>query len=125
MMPSTPNQPDKEKKMSDKILLFGKDAWPYTRAAREAFAKEGRQVDYYNVVKDAKHLDTMLKHSNGARKVPVIVEGDTVTIGFDGGTWGIWAFGWKPKGMSNLWNDECRLLNVEWWKSLRSIVLNS
>jgi len=38
------------------------------------------------VIKDAKHLDTMLKHSNGARKVPVIVEGDTVTIGFDGGT---------------------------------------
>lgn len=89
MMPSTPNQPDKEKKMSDKILLFGKDAWPYTRAAREAFAKEGRQVDYYNVIKEPKHLDTMLKHSNGARKVPVIVEGDTVTIGFDGKTWGI------------------------------------
>jgi hypothetical protein len=38
------------------------------------------------VIKDAKHLDTMLKHSNGARKVPVIVEGDTVTIGFDGKT---------------------------------------
>ena len=117
MMPSTPNQPDKEKKMSAKILLFGKDAWPYTRAAREAFAKEGRQVDYYNVVKDAKHLDTMLKHSNGARKVPVIVEGDTVTIGFDGGTWGIWAFGWKPKGMTNVdWRsgmkiDEWRMTN--------------
>ncbi|MDH3886419.1 MAG: glutaredoxin-related UxxT selenoprotein, partial [Desulfobacterales bacterium] len=28
----------------------------------------------------------MLKHSNGARKVPVIVEGGDVTIGFDGGT---------------------------------------
>jgi len=113
MMPSTPNLPDKEKKMSDKILLFGKDAWPYTRAAREAFAKEGRQVDYYNVVKDAKHLDTMLKHSNGARKVPVIVEGDTVTIGFDGGTWGIWAFGWKPKGMTIIWNDD-----LEWRMSI-------
>jgi len=75
--------------MSDKILLFGKDAWPYTRAAREAFAKEGRQVDYYNVIKEPQHLDTMLKHSNGARKVPVIVAGDSVTIGFDGGTWGI------------------------------------
>ena len=94
--------------MSDKILLFGKDAWPYTRAAREAFAKEGRQVDYYNVVKESKHLDTMLKHSKGARKIPVIVEGETVTIGFDGGTWGIWFFGWKPKGMTN---DECRLTN--------------
>ena len=86
---TTTNQPDEEKKMSDKILLFGKDAWPYTRAAREAFAKEGRQVDYYNVVKEPKHLDTMLKHSRGARKVPVIVEGDTVTIGFEGKTWGI------------------------------------
>jgi len=28
----------------------------------------------------------MLKHSSGARKVPVIVEGGKVTIGFDGGT---------------------------------------
>jgi len=28
----------------------------------------------------------MLKHSNGVRKVPVIVEGGDVTIGFDGGT---------------------------------------
>ena len=75
--------------MSEKIQIFGKDAWPYTRAAREAFAKEGRQVEYYNVVKEARHMDTMLKHSQGARKVPVIVEGETVTIGFDGGTWGV------------------------------------
>jgi len=28
----------------------------------------------------------MLKHSNGERKVPVIVEDGDVTIGFDGGT---------------------------------------
>ncbi len=31
-------------------------------------------------------METMLKHSNGARKVPVIIEGEKVTIGFDGGT---------------------------------------
>ncbi len=43
-------------------------------------------MDYCNVVKEPKHLDTMLKYSKGARKVPVIVEGETVTIGFDGGT---------------------------------------
>jgi glutaredoxin len=35
---------------------------------------------------DAGHLETMLKHSNGARKVPVIIDGETVTIGFEGGT---------------------------------------
>jgi glutaredoxin len=28
----------------------------------------------------------MLKHSKGERQVPVIVEGGSVTIGFDGGT---------------------------------------
>jgi len=28
----------------------------------------------------------MLEHSNGERKVPVIVEAGEVTIGFDGGT---------------------------------------
>ena len=78
--------------MPDKILIFGKDAWPYTRAARAAFAKEGRQVEYFNVVEVVGYLETMLKHSNGTRKVPVIVEGKTVTIGFEGDTWGIWFF---------------------------------
>lgn len=75
--------------MPDKILIFGKDAWPYTRAARAAFAKDGCQVEYYNVVKEAAHFETMLNYSNGSRKVPVIVEGETVTIGFDGGFWGV------------------------------------
>jgi len=28
----------------------------------------------------------MLEHSDGVRKVPVIVEDENVTIGFDGGT---------------------------------------
>jgi hypothetical protein len=43
-------------------------------------------VDYINVKSGADQLDMMLKHSNGVRKVPVIVEGDAVTIGFKGGT---------------------------------------
>ena len=75
--------------MSEKILIFGKDAWPYTRAAREAYAKQKKDVEYLNVKSDPKQLDAMLKHSKGARKVPVIVEGGDVTIGFDGGTWGV------------------------------------
>ena len=75
--------------MPAKVLIFGKDAWPYTRAAREAYAKQDKEVAYFNVVLDPDHIDTMLKHSKGERKVPVIVEGGKVTIGFDGGTWGI------------------------------------
>ena len=75
--------------MSEKVLIFGKDAWPYTRAAREAYAKDDKTVEYVNVIAEPDQIDSMLKHSNGARKVPVIVEGGKVTIGFDGGTWGV------------------------------------
>jgi hypothetical protein len=31
-------------------------------------------------------MKTMLKYSDGIRKVPVIVDKDAVTIGFNGGT---------------------------------------
>lgn len=30
------------------------------------------------------NMNTMLKYSDGRRSVPVIVEDDTITIGFDG-----------------------------------------
>ncbi|CAB5079428.1 hypothetical protein D3OALGA1CA_1611 [Olavius algarvensis associated proteobacterium Delta 3] len=33
---------------------------------------------------DSKHMDAMLRLSKGVRKVPVIVDGDDVTIGFGG-----------------------------------------
>ena len=33
------------------------------------------------MVKEARHLETMLAYANGTRKVPVIVEGEAVTIG--------------------------------------------
>jgi hypothetical protein len=37
------------------------------------------------VTKDPVGLKRMLQHSKGGRTVPVIVEGERVTIGFDGG----------------------------------------
>ena len=76
--------------MADKILIFGKDTWPYTNQAREAFAKQGQKVEYVNVKASAEKMKTMLKYSDGIRKVPVIVEQGNVTIGFNGGTWGVW-----------------------------------
>ena len=76
--------------MTDKILIFGKDTWPYTTAAREAFAKLGKEVQYFNVKADTEKMKAMLEYSDGIRKVPVIVEREHVTIGFDGGTWGVW-----------------------------------
>jgi hypothetical protein len=37
-----------------------------------------------NVKKDATALARMLEHTAGRRAVPVIVEGDQVTVGFGG-----------------------------------------
>jgi glutaredoxin len=39
---------------------------------------------YHDVKKDPGRLDEMLQLSNGQRKVPVIVEGEKVTVGYGG-----------------------------------------
>lgn len=41
-------------------------------------------MSYRNVREDAAALEEMLRHSGGERRVPVIVAGDEVTIGFGG-----------------------------------------
>jgi hypothetical protein len=46
----------------------------------------GDKAVYYDVKADSVKLNEMLMYSNGARKVPVIVEYDKVSIGYDGGS---------------------------------------
>lgn len=70
--------------MSDKILIFGKDTCPFTTAAREAYGKSGKNFEYVNVLSDPQKLEEMLKHSDGMRRVPIIVENGKVIIGFNG-----------------------------------------
>jgi len=69
--------------MADKIIIFGKAGWPFTTKAREAY---GERAEYVDVKSDVAKLKEMLKYSNGARSVPVIVEGDKVMVGY-GGSW--------------------------------------
>ena len=71
--------------MADKIIIFGKQGWPYTDDARSAY---GSKAEYFNVKSDKSKLEEMLKYSKGERKVPVIVDGDKVTVGY-GGSWGV------------------------------------
>ena len=66
------------------VLIFGKDSCPYTQAARDHYAERKVPFEYLNVKKQPDALERMLAHSRGQRRVPVIVEGDTVTIGFGG-----------------------------------------
>jgi glutaredoxin 3 len=39
---------------------------------------------YYDVKAESARMDEMLQHSNGERKVPVIVDGGKVTVGYGG-----------------------------------------
>jgi glutaredoxin 3 len=66
------------------VQIFGKDTCPYTQAARDHYLSLAVPFQYFNVKKNAAELERMLKFSRGKREVPVIVEGDKVTIGFGG-----------------------------------------
>jgi len=66
------------------VLIFGKDECPYTQAAIEDHKHRGVRFEYVNVRKDPAGLELMLAYSGGKRRVPVLVDGDRVTIGFGG-----------------------------------------
>jgi glutaredoxin 3 len=66
------------------VLIFGKDACPYTQAARDDFARRKMPFEYLNVKKNPAELERMLRYTKGRRQVPVIVDGETVTVGFGG-----------------------------------------
>jgi glutaredoxin 3 len=68
----------------DPVLIFGKDGCPYTEAAVEDYARRGVTARYINVKKDPAELERMLGLSGGKRRVPVIVDGGKVTIGYGG-----------------------------------------
>jgi glutaredoxin 3 len=46
----------------------------------------GSRAVYFDVKLDAAKLEEMLKFSQGARKVPVLVEDGKVSIGYEGGS---------------------------------------
>lgn len=67
--------------MKDKIMIYGTDACPFCKQAREAY---GDRAVFIDVQEDAEKLKEMLALTGGKRQVPVIVEGDRVTVGFAG-----------------------------------------
>ena len=70
--------------MAEEVLIYGKDSCPYTVAARDDYQDRGVPFRYVNVKKDPAGLERMLALTKGQRRVPVIVEGGKITIGFGG-----------------------------------------
>lgn len=68
------------------VYIYGKDGCPYTQAAIDDHQQRGVAFEYLNVKKDADALAQMLKLTSNQRRVPVIVDGPSVTIGFAGQT---------------------------------------
>jgi glutaredoxin len=67
------------------VVIFGKDACPYTQAALDDHRRRGVPFEYVNVKKSAADLERMLTLNGGQRRVPVIVSAiGEVTIGFGG-----------------------------------------
>jgi glutaredoxin 3 len=75
---------EQEPQTMEEVLIYGHDLCPYTARAREDFARRKIPFSYVNVLQDNDGLQRMLKHSNGRRQIPVIVEAGRVTIGFGG-----------------------------------------
>lgn len=67
--------------MASKVMIFGTSGLPYTIKARAAY---GDRAVFFDVESDKTKLEEMLKYSGGISKVPIIVEGDKITIGFGG-----------------------------------------
>ncbi len=69
--------------MVEKIRIYGTETCRYCQQAREAY---GERAVFINVDGNPEKLEEMLSYSGGKRTVPVIVDGENVTIGFLGGT---------------------------------------
>jgi glutaredoxin 3 len=67
--------------MAGEIIIYGTDTCPFCIQARAAY---GDRAVFINVDEDPERLGEILTLSGGKRQVPVIVEGDKVTVGFAG-----------------------------------------
>ena len=69
--------------MSD-VTVFAKPGCPYCAAAKDDLQKRGVGYTEHNVQADQAALHQMLELNGGHRRVPTIVQGDQVTVGFHG-----------------------------------------
>lgn len=66
------------------IKIYTKPGCPYCAAAKTDLDGRGAEYDEFDVLSDPSAMEEMTKLSGG-RTVPVIVEGEKITVGFGGG----------------------------------------
>jgi mycoredoxin len=66
------------------VTIFTKPGCPHCAGLKDDLHKRGVRYTEYNVLADPSALQRMLALNGGRRLVPTLVEGDRVTVGFDG-----------------------------------------
>lgn len=66
----------------EEVKIYTTPTCPYCKQAKAYLGKKGVKYVEYNVMKDQKALQEMVKIS-GSRSVPVIVACEQVMVGFD------------------------------------------
>lgn len=69
--------------MSEEVVIYTKPGCPYCRAAKEDMASRGVSFTEHDVTSDASVKEEAIRLA-GQAKVPVIVRGGEVTVGFGG-----------------------------------------
>lgn len=67
------------------VKIFTKPGCPYCAAAKEDLGKRNVDFEEFDVTAGAQFESEALKFSKGQRLVPIIVTGDDVQVGFNGG----------------------------------------
>ena len=66
------------------VTIYTKSGCPYCAAAIDDFERRKVRYTEHNVKQDHGALKRMLELNGGQRRVPTIVRGDKVTVGFNG-----------------------------------------
>lgn len=66
------------------VLIFTKPGCPHCAAAKEDLQRRGIAFTELNARDDEAAQQRMLSLNGGRRHVPTLVEGDRVTVGFEG-----------------------------------------
>lgn len=66
------------------VTIYTKPGCPFCMAAKADLKVKGIEYTEYNVKAEPERLEEMLHLNGGQRKVPTIVDGDRVTVGFAG-----------------------------------------
>ena len=67
------------------ITIYTKDGCPYCAAAKKHYTEQGKPFTEVNVHRQPEMKDKVLALTGGKAMVPVIVEGNDITVGFGGG----------------------------------------